>query len=581
MRSLRSKLVLIMVLLIIAIVLVVGAFLINGVSSFYMNQFYSQMSGVFTQDYIRELDQLAPEGPERLKETLMSSSGLNIDINTRNVYILDENGRLLAGSDEAESITATENVLTAVSGQVGQKKSIVSEYMDVAVPVSGDESSYIVYIVDNRATADELSAEILTIILPALGVGLLFSILLSLILANIVIRPISDLTDGAQRVASGDFTQHIEVHSGDEIGVLTENFNHMAGVLQRTLDEIENEKNKLSTLFLHMTDGVIAFSRDGHLIHSNPAAASMLSAELAEGTPYGGIFGTIAPLDLVLDLPSAEFFTEDITAGERSLEVCIAPFSREGEQGGVLAVIHDVTEQVRTEEVRREFVSNVSHELRTPLTNIKSYTETLIDSGDSLDPETRNRFLSVILNETDRTTRIVKYLLTLSRFDYGRMEMSRSEFSLDKCLRGLYEAVLLDARSHRHDLVLDLPEGLPVITGDKMRIEQVVLNILSNSIKYTPDGGRIVLGARHLYDMVSISVEDNGIGIPTEDLPRIFERFYRVDKARSRQSGGTGLGLSIAREIVNLHGGDIRVESTYGSGTKITVTLPVEGLRDE
>lgn len=581
MRSLRSKLVLIMVLLIVAIIIVVGAFLINGVSSFYINQFYSQMSEVFTQDYIRELDQIASEGPEKLKETLMSSSGLNIDLSTRNVYILDENGRYLDGSDDTNTIKATENVLAAIKGEVGRKKSIVSSYMDLAIPISDGASDYIVYIIDNRSTANELSSEILMIILPALGLGLVFSIILSFLLANIVIRPISDLTVGAQRVASGDFSQRLPVHSEDEIGVLTINFNEMAGVLERTLREIENEKNKLSTLFLHMTDGVLAFSRDGSLIHYNPAAVSMLGADLAAGPDYAAVFGSATPLEDVLALRGAEFIEDERRIGDRSLEIYFAPFSHEKGQGGALAVIHDVTEQVRTEEVRREFVSNVSHELRTPLTNIKSYTETLIDSDEVLDADTRKKFLSVILNETDRTTRIVKDLLTLSRFDYGRMEINYTEFSLEKCLKGVYEAVLLDARNHGHSLELKLPETLPVMTADRERIEQVILNVLSNAIKYTPDNGRIVLSACRSGDDVHISVTDNGIGIPEEDVSRIFERFYRVDKARSRQSGGTGLGLSIAREIVNLHGGDIRVESRPGEGTTVTVVLPVEGAPHE
>jgi two-component system sensor histidine kinase VicK len=315
------------------------------------------MSEVFTQDYIRELDQIASEGPEKLKETLMSSSGLNIDLSTRNVYILDENGRYLDGSDDTNTIKATENVLAAIKGEVGRKKSIVSSYMDLAIPISDGASDYIVYIIDNRSTANELSSEILMIILPALGLGLVFSIILSFLLANIVIRPISDLTVGAQRVASGDFSQRLPVHSEDEIGVLTINFNEMAGVLERTLREIENEKNKLSTLFLHMTDGVLAFSRDGSLIHYNPAAVSMLGADLAAGPDYAAVFGSATPLEDVLALRGAEFIEDERRIGDRSLEIYFAPFSHEKGQGGALAVIHDVTEQVRTEEVRREFVS--------------------------------------------------------------------------------------------------------------------------------------------------------------------------------------------------------------------------------
>ena len=239
-----------------------------------------------------------------------------------------------------------------------------------------------------------------------------------------------------------------------------------------------------------------------------------------------------------------------------------------------MVVIHDVTEQRKSEQTRREFVANVSHELRTPLTNVKSYAETILSAGDDLPKELRENFLGVIVSEADRMTRIVKDLLTLTKFDYGKMEMNISRFAFREAIENVYKAVALDAQNHKHTLTLECPEDLPQVDGDRERLEQVIMNIVSNAIKYTADGGKIEMVAGTRGKNVFIRVSDNGIGIPEKDLPRLFERFYRVDKARSRESGGTGLGLSIAREILSQHKGDIRIESVYGEGTDVTITLP-------
>jgi two-component system sensor histidine kinase VicK len=231
----------------------------------------------------------------------------------------------------------------------------------------------------------------------------------------------------------------------------------------------------------------------------------------------------------------------------------------------------------KSEQMRREFVAIVSHELRTPITSIRSYAETLQDSGRAITSETAGRFLRVILNESDRMTKIVHDLLTLSRFDAGSFEFSFERFSFETSLRDAYSAMLIEAKNHRHEFSLEFKTPIPEIRGDKARIEQVLINMLSNAIKYTPDGGRISLMAGAGKDTVWACVKDNGIGIPKEDVGRVFERFYRVDKHRSRISGGTGLGLSIAQEIVSRHNGHIGLQSRQGRGTSITVTLPVGG----
>ena len=494
MRTLRMKMVMIMVILILALMTVIGAFLFSGVSNFYISEFYVQMEKTFSPEFIGQLQRLADEdnGPTQMKELLMAQTGLGIDVSDRNVYILDELGQVLEGSDERTQVSMSQNLLTAMNGAVGQTGSVTGDFMDLAVPVVTKSHSYIAYILDNRATVDALTGELLSIILRALGLGLVICVVLSFLLARILITPIQALTVGTRQVAAGDFSQRVEVDGHDEIGVLARNFNHMAKVLEDTISEAENERNKLSTLFLHMTDGVVAFSASGALIHSNPAATQMLARGLDSATTFDELFGQEAELDTLLTLRRPQYLELQKTVGERELELFMAPFSSGQTQGGVLVVIHDVTEQRRSEQSKREFVANVSHELRTPLTNIKAYAETIISAGDELPGELRGNFLGVIVSEADRMTRIVQDLLTLSKIDYGKMEMNISRFSFRKAVENVYEAAKLNAeQNHHHTLTLTEEDDVPEVNGDRERIEQVVTNIVSNAVKYTPDGGKI------------------------------------------------------------------------------------------
>jgi len=577
MRSLRTKMVMIMVLLILALMAVVGSFLINGVGNYYINEFYDQMLRTFSQDFIVQLQEQAASadgGPAKMKQMLMAQSDLGIDLSRRNVYILDSTGKVLDSSNQASEVSITANVLTAMNGEVGETGSIVSDIMDLAVPIDGGDTDYIVYILDNKLTVDDLTAKLFEIILRSLILGLVICVILAFLLSQILITPIRALTAGTRQVAAGDFSQKLEVTSRDEIGTLTRNFNHMSLVLQNTISEVENERNKLSTLFLHMTDGVVAFGPGGTVIHSNPAATGMLSRNLDPTTTFDEVIGGETEFSKLLTLKRSEYLECQKRVGDRELELFMAPFSSDQSAGGALVVIHDVTEQRKSEQTRREFIANVSHELRTPLTNVKSYAETILSAGEDLPPELRENFLGVIVSEADRMTRIVKDLLTLSKFDYGKMEMNISRFSFAEAIGNVYKAVALDAQNHGHTFTLEGAENLPMVDGDRERIEQVIMNIVSNAIKYTADGGRIAMTAGMAGKHVFVKVSDNGVGIPEADLPRLFERFYRVDKARSRATGGTGLGLSIAKEILTQHKGDILIESVYGEGTDVTITLP-------
>ncbi|MCF2596564.1 HAMP domain-containing protein [Pseudoflavonifractor phocaeensis] len=577
------KLVMIMVLLILSLMAVVGAFLINSVSAFYLEDFYTQVAEVFQDrsllhDLTTEGEEEEKSGAEMMSDVLQAYAGeLGVDGRNRKLYILDGNGVCLVRPDgETGNLEYTPNLSHTLSTrEVGDRSNLAVDYMDVAIPIDRGDDSYIIYILDNKTTANNLTEQMFLLIMEALIFGLVISILLSFLLSKTMVTPIQRLTEGAMRVAEGDFSRKIEVASRDEIGVLTDTFNDMAGQLQDTLRQVENERNKLDTLFLHMTDGVVAFSRKGQVIHSNPAAAQMLHCSIGPDTTYESLFGDVAALDQVLAAP-------DHLEGERRvrdsfLQLLLAPFDRGREGGGALVVIHDVTEQRKNQEMQREFVANVSHELRTPLTNIRSYAETLSESAGDIPPAMEQKFLGVILNESDRMTHIVQDLLTLSRFDSGRDDLKLTRFSFSDVVRDLYNAVYMEAQRHSHTLTLEMEEGLPDIVADRERVVQVMMNIVSNSIKYTPDGGHIAIRAGRREERVWMVVDDDGIGIPEEDRPRIFERFYRVDKARSRQSGGTGLGLSIAKEIVDRHQGLLALQDKQGPGLAVRLELNIEG----
>ena len=596
-RSLHMKLVLIMLLLITSLMTVVGTIMVTNITGFYIDEFYAQVEAVFgdanpaNAAFVNTLRREAaqPDGVEMISRMIEAKAGdLGLNSSTRNYYILDgRTGAFLGGSDDEkglESLQVTPNLLTArasIAGggaAVGSESDITANYMDVAIPITGGESAYIIYIYDNRDTVNSLNSQLFLIIVQALLVGLLISVLLSFLLSKTMIIPIERLTERAEQVSAGDFGSTIAVESSDEIGILTTTFNNMAAVLQDTLEAVASERNKLDTLFLHMTDGVISFASDGSILTSNPSASRMLGREVSF-YDYDALFGQELPLSQVMRLQRPNFASRELTAGDRILELYLAPVS-DGEGGGAMAVMHDVTAQRKNEEMRKEFVANVSHELRTPLTNVRSYAETIRDM-DGIPPDMENNFLDIIISETDRMTRIVQDLLTLSRLDSGRAEIRMTRFSLHDAIESVCRAVELEARRRGHTLLRQYGDTLPMIMGDRSRLEQVMMNVVGNSIKYTPDGGVITVDAGVRGKNVWIEVSDTGIGIPPKDRERIFDRFYRVDKARSRESGGTGLGRSIAREIVLRHQGSIALPSHDGPGTTVRIVLPIRQKEED
>ncbi len=347
--------------------------------------------------------------------------------------------------------------------------------------------------------------------------------------------------------------------------------------LKDKLSEVSTRKNQIETILLHMTDGIIAFNMQGEIILINPVAKKFLSISPEDNT-FDDIFKKFnldINMEKVIYLESWTSTEERIQVEDRYVKVVFAPFKDEKDRpDGVIAVIQDVTEHVKLDNMQKELIADVSHELKTPITSIMGYADTLLEGG--YDSATQEKFLNVIASESRRMARLVTDLLTLSRYDSNKKKTQKESFDLGEMVKRCQEKLAFQIKKKNHIVSSFVTADVPLVYADKYDIERVVLNILTNSIKYTPDNGEIKIYVGFVYNDAYIKIFDNGIGIPEEDLSRIFERFYRVDKARSREMGGTGLGLSIAKEILDKNGGSIDIKSKVGEGTEVVIRIPTK-----
>lgn len=585
-KTLNSKLVLIFIVFIVAVMATVGIFLVNSIYDYYNDNFVAEIEDGF-EGVVDERIADAMNGGDyasKIKEVLLAyTTRFGFD-NHRSFYILDSTGKLLASSVEGEgSVELTENIMSAMNGETGSRQSYGAKFLDYAKPYKISDQSCIVYIKDDLMEMQSLTYMLFSIIVRSLIVGLVIAVIMAFFLAKAITQPIKNITKGTMEISAGDYSQRLTNRSRDEIGTLTRNFNSMAQVIENNLDAVSGEREKLNNIVNCLEAGVAAFDGAGTPMHLNPSALKMLSLpentkptfnEFTSAMGLGDI--TMKHLKSEKHLNVAELTISDVKTRELIVNVDFSTFEYEnGTKTGYIVVLQDITRGAILEKSRREFIANVSHELRTPLTSIKGATETVL-SDDEMPDSFRHKFLGIVINEADRMTRIVKDLLVLSRLDNRRMTWSPSTFDIHETLDRMCSALQTEAGLHNHTLTYDssVKDKAPLY-GDRERIEQVIANIIGNAIKYTPDGGKIWVSlAKNGKKSYDITVKDTGVGIPEEDIERLFERFYRVDKSRSAQAGGTGLGLSIAKEIIDAHNGEIKVASKEGEGTTVTVTIP-------
>ncbi len=582
--SVQWKIVTMFLLVVLSIIMVFGIVMKEQISDFYLNRFENEISLAFSDELTNQLTEAEKENNslEAVRSLLNTYSG-RMGINSNRSYcILDiKTGQALYSTDNKMSPTEkTENIISAMSGKTGNKVFNDSEFIDYAYPTQ----KYIIYIRDTKTEVIDITQSMMLIVTQALFIGILISVVLGFLMARTITKPIKNITKKAEALAKGRFDTKISVNARDEIGKLANAFNYMSSVIKSSMEEIDQEKLKLETVLRNMNDGVIAFGTDQHIMFINPEAKTMLGitddeVDTIEFDDYFQQYDVPVCLAEILYLDHFETISKNLSVNGQYFKAFFASFKVDDEKtDGVVVVIQDITESERLEMSRREFVANVSHELRTPLTTIKTYAETLSDGSDNPDEQ---RFLGVIIREVDRMTRIVKELLTLSSFDSNKLTIMKTDFALEDLVNDVVTKMRFQAENDKLTLTYTPLIKCPVINADVDRIEQVITNIISNSIKYTAEGGKIEVFTGYLYNEAYIKIKDNGVGIPEKDLPRIFERFYRVDKARSREKGGTGLGLAIAYEIIKLHGGNIIINSEYKVGTEVIIKMPVSESEQE
>ncbi|MFT9849437.1 ATP-binding protein [Aneurinibacillus sp. REN35] len=593
-QTVQWKVVILYLLLILIAMQVIGAYFIRATETYYLNNFSETLNtqanllGANVEKYLEE-ENIPREDIDVLIHNLFA-------LRNADVQLLDQNGMVVTTTEENKAFVGQKNTRAEINmALLGTRNESIQYNPEthervkvLALPIKkGAKILGVLYMVASMEEVYHTIRQINGIFATGTVLALLLTAALGIVLARTITTPVKEITRQATAMADGDFNGQVRIYSEDEIGQLGETFNQLTRKLKQALSQAEAEKEKFSSILTNMTEGVIAADGNRDIILVNKPAQRIL------GVSYKTVLGK--NLHDVLSIPMEEekdsFFTENgslvmdmnVEGEERLIRFSFTVLkSREEEKNaGIIAVLQDVTEQAALERERKEFVANVSHELRTPLTTLKSYLEAL-EEGVVDDPDMSRRFLRVLLNETDRMTRLVTDLLQLSRYDAGQYILDLQSIDVYDLLRDVEERFKLRSQQENIALRLDLPDsGLPIIAADRDSIIQVLDNLISNSMKYSNEHTTITICARTEERFVRIDVIDEGMGIRKRDLERIFERFYRVDKARSRSMGGTGLGLSIARQIVHAHGGAIELDSEWQKGTRVRFTLPIYGENED
>ncbi|MDK6233342.1 cell wall metabolism sensor histidine kinase WalK [Aerococcus sp. UMB10185] len=599
-KSVLFKIPMIFILVVLLSLQIIGAYFIKQLESEMLASFDEQVSVQmsFLEESARPIlddDNLDNQEKADRLNTIFHRFNSN---NILESQILDRNGFLVASSSPnsqahlgqrvtREDIDQTLYNNTASSREIYDTEQNIRVKQYVAPILSSYSSGQLVGVLNLRVNIESVYRQIQNIIiiyLTSSAVSLLFTIVLAFLISTGITRPLKAMKDQAEKIADGDFNGQVQVYSDDEIGNLAESINYLSVRVKEAQESTESERQRLDSVLKHMTDGVMATDRRGRIILTNRKALDFISAseeevmghsimevlKLQDRYTFRELFDSND--EILIDMSTPD--QESVIKGEYSIIQRDSGFI-----SGLVWVLTDVTEREKIERDRRQFVSNVSHELRTPLTSVRSYSEALAD-GAIADQDLAVEFLGVIQNETDRMIRMIGDLLHLSNMDSGKEQLNFELVSFTALVSHVLDRFDMMMQSGQFGtdrsftIVRELAGDDYFVEIDQDRMTQVIDNIINNAIKYSPDGGTITVRLMSTHNEVTLSVQDQGLGVPQKSIPHLFDRFYRVDKARSRAQGGTGLGLAIAKEVIEMHHGRIWVNSIENKGSTFFVSLP-------
>lgn len=605
-QSIHFKIPMLFIFLLLVSLQIIGAYFIRQLETDLIDNFDNQMSL-----NVRFLENsLVPViEDEDQSETLATVQNVLEDYiggDFLEIQVVDAEGYILGTNDQTrQSVVGTKSTDRDVQQTLLLENDRKYQYVDedrmdrvlkVVSPMfattSPGEVIGVVIMESNIETVYSQISEIVKIFLNASLFAIVITIILAIIISQGISKPIAEMRTKTLAIAQGDYSGRIRIYGNDELGQLAETINDLSTKVKEAQETTESERQRLDSVLKHMSDGVIATDRRGKITIVNNRAVDLLglNREEAVGKSIMKVLDlskefTFRQLletneDLILHIDEGEGKADSILQGEFSV------IQRDtGFISGVVCVLTDITEQEKVEQERRNFVSNVSHELRTPLTSVKSYTESLQD-GAWKDPDIAPQFLQVISTETERMIRMITDLLNLSRMDQGKLQLEREYVSMNDLFSHILDRfdMVLQSEAYRnknYKIQRDLTQRTLWVDIDQDKVTQVIDNIMNNALKYSPDGGTITCRLMETHNSVVLSITDEGMGIPRKDLQHIFERFYRVDKARARSMGGTGLGLAISREVLMLHGGRIWATSVENKGSTFFISLPYESFEEE
>ncbi|MEA1974789.1 MAG: ATP-binding protein [Bacillota bacterium] len=570
-NSIKWRFTIIYFILIFIALITAGIFIVQAFEEYHLDSVEKKMDDL-SSEILPKIENLEEFNTNSIQNIIDSYKKLGFE---EDIYIIDTDDVIVATSTENVNERGSNlfDLKLLISAKSGKEETLITDIrtMDKSLPIYLNNKFrgilFVRYNLDAMyITLSKTTLIIVRVIVIVTGI----TIIICFLIAKTISEPIEDISKKISLMSDGNFSNRVEVKSTDEIGDLAMTFNLLTDKLQYNINEVFKEKNKMETIIEYMNDGLIAIDLNKNIIHVNSKARYLLDMD----SEWNDVKYINEKLDVDAIISSNELIgIKNIEINETILKIDYLPFKDEDENEiGLVFVITDITESEKLDKMRKEFVANVSHELKTPLTSIKSYSETLIN--DDYDNEITKKFLTVINTEADRMTRLVRDLLQLSNFD-ASFSNRKTEFNdwvvlIDTILLKLKPIYLM--KNQEVNFNVRLEDTIGEFDYDKM--EQVIINVLSNAIKYTQEKGIINIDLVDDEKFFIVEVYDNGMGIPEEDLKHIFNRFYRVDKARSRKRGGTGLGLAIAREIMDMHNGEIIIESIFNEGTKAILKVP-------